>query len=76
MATQGIDEKEFTSEHVEQVGEKNEHSDRLSSENGEHVDTLKHGEQGDKFHAMRIDGDDEDHMYVLTIDAGWHKRIC
>lgn len=69
MATQHIDEKELTSEHVEQVAEKKENSDRLSSDNGEHVDALKHAEQGDKFHAMRIDGDDEDHMYVLIINT-------
>jgi hypothetical protein len=57
MASQNIDEKEqFSIEHVEHVNdEKGEHVNH-----DDRVDIPKHE---DKFHAMRIDGDEEDHMH-------------
>lgn len=51
MASQNNEQKEAVNiEHVEQ----------LPDEKEEHVD---HVEPTDKFHAMRIDGDEEDHMH-------------
>lgn len=68
MATQGVEEKQFSSEHVEKVnGAQSDSSgkDEHIGEKGENVDHVHLAEQGDKLHAMRIDGDEEDHMYVL-----------
>lgn len=74
MATQTTAEKQFSAEHVEQFNggqsdnsnssEKDQHVEHVVGEKGQQVDHVHRAEQGDKFHAMRIDGDGEDHMYA------------